>query len=54
MNSQCVFSKSELVYYKTGRKAYEVGVIPGFDMISDVALVKLMTIIARISEFSKI
>ena len=54
MNSQCIFSKSELIYYETERKAYEVGVILGFDMISEVALVKLMTSIARTSEFSKI
>jgi L-asparaginase len=54
VTTQCIFGKSEMLYYETGRKAYEIGCIPGFDMISEVALVKLMLVLARTTKFRDI
>jgi L-asparaginase len=54
VTTQCIFGKSEMLYYETGRKAYEIGCIPGFDMISEVAVVKLMTALARTTKFRDI
>lgn len=54
VTTQCIFGKSEMLYYETGRKAYEIGCIPGFDMISEVALVKLMTALTRTTKFTEI
>ncbi|UCE15136.1 MAG: asparaginase [Candidatus Heimdallarchaeota archaeon] len=54
VTTQCIFGKSEMLYYETGRKAYEIGCIPGFDMISEVALVKLMTALVRTTKFADI
>ena len=46
ITSQCVFGSTEL-RYETGMLAREAGAIQGLDMISEVALVKLMQILGN-------
>ncbi len=41
ITSQCVFGTTELLY-ETGTLAHEAGAIQGYDMLAEVALVKLM------------
>ncbi len=47
MTSQCLFGRINMHVYSTGRKYLEAGVIPGEDMLPEVAYVKLSWILAR-------
>ena len=42
MTSQCLFGRVDLQVYETGRRLLVAGVIPGGDMLPEVALIKLM------------
>jgi len=42
ITSQCLFGRVDLKVYETGRRLLMAGVIPGEDMLPEVALVKLM------------
>ena len=42
ITTQCVFGRTELLLYETGKNFSDLGVISGLDMISEVALIKLM------------
>lgn len=47
MTSQCYYGRVNLNVYATGRDLINAGVIPGEDMIPEVALVKLMWALGR-------
>lgn len=47
MTSQCLFGRVNMHVYSTGRVYLEAGVIPGEDMLPEVAYVKLSWILAR-------
>jgi glutamyl-tRNA(Gln) amidotransferase subunit D len=47
MTSQCYYGRVNLNVYATGRDLINAGVIPGEDMIPEVALVKLMWVLGR-------
>jgi len=47
MTSQCLFGRINMHVYSTGRKYLEAGVIPGEDMLPEVAYVKLSWVLAR-------
>jgi glutamyl-tRNA(Gln) amidotransferase subunit D len=42
ITTQCLFGRTELLLYETGKNFSDIGVISGHDMISEVALIKLM------------
>lgn len=42
MTSQCLWGRINMQVYRTGVELYQMGVIPGGDMLPEVALVKLM------------
>lgn len=54
VTTQCVFGRTELLLYETGKNFSELGVISGFDMISEVALIKLMWALAKASNYEEI
>ncbi|MHA2504098.1 MAG: asparaginase, partial [Candidatus Kariarchaeaceae archaeon] len=54
LTSQCVFGRTELLLYQTGKNFLDVGVISGFDMISEVALIKLMWALAKSRDMDEI
>lgn len=45
MTSQCLFGRTDLYVYSTGRRLLEAGVIPGSDMLPETAYVKLSWIL---------
>lgn len=45
MTSQCLFGRVDMYVYSTGRRLLSVGVIPGSDMLPEVAYVKLSWIL---------
>ena len=47
MTSQCLWGRVDMKVYSTGRDLLQLGVIPGEDMLPDVAYVKLMFVLAR-------
>jgi glutamyl-tRNA(Gln) amidotransferase subunit D len=49
MTSQCLFGHVNLNVYSTGRRLLEAGVIPGGDMLPEVAYVKLSWILGSIT-----
>ncbi|MCY3414274.1 MAG: asparaginase [Candidatus Heimdallarchaeota archaeon] len=53
ITSQCVFGTTELLY-ETGILANKAGAIQGFDMIAEVALIKLMWVMGKTTDFAKI
>jgi len=50
MTSQTLFGRVNMNVYTTGRKLLQAGVMPGGDMLPEVALVKLSWILARTQE----
>jgi len=49
MTSQCLFGHVNMSVYSTGRKLLEAGVIPGGDMLPEVAYVKLSWILGSLT-----
>ncbi len=49
MTSQCLFGRVNMNVYTTGRKLLAAGVIPGDDMLPEVAYVKLSWVLAHTS-----
>ncbi|MFZ8783378.1 MAG: Glu-tRNA(Gln) amidotransferase subunit GatD [Desulfurococcaceae archaeon] len=49
MTSQCLFGRVNMNVYSTGRRLLEAGVIPGGDMLPEVAYVKLSWILGSIT-----
>ena len=47
MTSQCLWGRINMNVYSTGRELLRIGVIPGEDILPEVALVKLMWILAK-------
>jgi L-asparaginase len=47
ITTQCIWGRTEMMLYESGRKAYRAGAIPGFDMTSPTALLKLMWILGQ-------
>ncbi len=50
MTSQCIWGRVNLNVYSTGRRLLQAGVIPGGDMLPEVALVKLMWVLANVPD----
>ena len=50
MTSQCLFGRVNMNVYTTGRKLLAAGVIPGEDMLPEVAFVKLSWVLAHTSD----
>jgi len=47
MTSQCIWGRVDMKVYSTGRDLIEMGVIPGEDMLSETAWVKLMWVLGQ-------
>lgn len=47
MTSQCLWGRVDMKVYSTGRDLLQMGVIPGEDMLPEVAWVKLMWVLGR-------
>lgn len=54
MTSQCLWGRVDMKVYSTGRDLLQMGVIPGEDMLPEVAWVKLMWVLARTTEPEKV
>ncbi|MCS7142811.1 MAG: Glu-tRNA(Gln) amidotransferase subunit GatD [Aigarchaeota archaeon] len=54
MTSQCVYGRVNMNVYSNGRRLLSIGVTPLDDMISEVALVKLMWVLRRASELDEV
>ncbi len=54
MTSQCLFGRVNMHVYSTGRMYLEAGVIPGEDMLPEVAYVKLSWILARTRDLKEV
>jgi len=54
MTSQCIFGRVNMNVYTTGRLLQQVGVVPLEDMLPEVALVKLMWVLAHENDIEKI
>jgi len=54
MTSQCLYGRTNLNVYNTGRDLISAGVIPGEDMLPETAYVKLMWVLAQTSDADKI
>ncbi len=50
MTTQCVFGRTEPLLYQTGKHVFDAGAISGHDMISEVAMIKLMWALAKSKE----
>lgn len=50
ITSQCLFGRVDLHVYETGRRLLMAGVIPGGDMLPEVALIKLMYALGHASD----
>ncbi|MGC9307821.1 MAG: Glu-tRNA(Gln) amidotransferase subunit GatD [Thermoplasmatota archaeon] len=48
MTTQCIYGRVNLHVYSNGRRLLQAGVIPGGDMLPEVALVKLMWVLANV------
>ncbi len=54
MTSQCLWGRVDMKVYSTGRDLLQLGVIPGKDMLPEVAWVKLMWALGQTKEKEKI
>ncbi len=54
VTSQCLFGRVDLQVYETGRRLLVAGVIPGGDMLPEVALIKLMYALGHTSDMEEI
>ncbi|MCE7737379.1 MAG: asparaginase [Candidatus Heimdallarchaeota archaeon] len=54
ITSMCIFGRTESYLYETGKLAQNAGAISGFDMLSEVALIKLMWALNQASEIEDI
>ncbi len=54
VTTQCVFGRSELFLYEAGNMLLQMGVISGYDMLSETALIKLMWVLAKTTEMDEI
>ena len=54
ITSQCLFGRVDLQVYETGRRLLMAGVIPGDDMLPEVALVKLMYVLGHTKNMDEI
>ncbi|MHA1584364.1 MAG: hypothetical protein ACTSWL_03860, partial [Promethearchaeota archaeon] len=50
--SQCAIGFSWMYLYEAGKKAMEAGAIPGYDMTSESAMVKLMWILGNFPDYN--
>jgi glutamyl-tRNA(Gln) amidotransferase subunit D len=50
MTSQCLYGRTNLNVYSTGRKLLTAGVIPAGDMLPEVAYVKLVWALGQTSQ----
>ena len=54
ITTQCTLGTSWVYLYDVGRKALEAGGIPSFDLLNEVALVKLMWVLKQTKDMKKI
>lgn len=54
ITSMCIFGRTELYLYETGKLAQKAGAISGFDMLSEVALIKLMWALNQTKDIEEI
>lgn len=54
ITSQCLFGRVDLRVYETGRRLLMTGVIPGGDMLPEVALIKLMYALGHTSDMEEV
>ncbi len=54
MTSQCLWGRIDMKVYSTGRDLFQLGVIPGGDILSETAYVKLMFALGHTSELDEI
>jgi glutamyl-tRNA(Gln) amidotransferase subunit D len=54
MTSQCRHGRVDMLVYDNGRDLLRAGVVPLDDMLSETALVKLMWVLARASDFEEV
>lgn len=54
ITSMCIFGRAELYLYETGKLAKEAGAISAFDMLSEVALIKLMWALDKTKDLDEI
>ncbi len=54
ITTQCTLGTSWVYIYDVGRKALDAGGIPGFDLLSETALVKLMWVLGQTKKMEKV
>ena len=54
ITTQCTLGTSWVYLYDVGRKALDAGGIPGFDLLSETALVKLMWVLGQTNNIKKV
>lgn len=54
MTSQCLWGRVDMNVYSTGRDLLRLGVIPAEDMLPEVAWVKLMWVLGRTKDLTKV
>ncbi len=54
ITTQCLYGRVNLYVYSTGRRLLKAGVIPGEDMLPEVAYIKLMWVLGHTKDLSKV
>jgi glutamyl-tRNA(Gln) amidotransferase subunit D len=54
MTSQCIWGRINMNVYSTGRDLLRIGVIPGEDLLPEVAYVKLMWLLPKTSDLDEL